>query len=114
MPPVMGAAAFLMAEFVGVPYIEVVKAAVIPALLYYIGVWIGVHYEAKKFGLKGTPRDQLPKFGKLFMEKGHLIFTAGDHRLLVGIRLYTDACCFVGDWSYSDLFLPQKIYTYQL
>ena len=69
MPPVMGAAAFLMAEFVGVPYIEVVKAAVIPALLYYIGVWIGVHYEAKKFGLKGTPRDQLPKFGKLFMEK---------------------------------------------
>ena len=43
-----------MAEFVGVPYIEVVKAAVIPALLYYIGVWIGVHYEAKKFGLKGT------------------------------------------------------------
>ena len=74
MPPVMGAAAFLMAEFVGVPYIEVVKAAVIPALLYYIGVWIGVHYEAKKFGLKGTPRDQLPKFGKLFMEKGHLIY----------------------------------------
>ena len=73
MPPVMGAAAFLMAEFVGVPYIEVVKAAVIPALLYYIGVWIGVHYEAKKFGLKGTPRDQLPKFGKLFMEKGHSI-----------------------------------------
>lgn len=73
MPPVMGAAAFLMAEFVGVPYIEVVKAAVIPALLYYIGVWLGVHYEAKKFGLKGTPRDQLPKFGELFMEKGHLI-----------------------------------------
>ena len=73
MPPVMGAAAFLMAEFVGVPYIEVVKAAVIPALLYYIGVWMGVHYEAKKFGLKGTPRDQLPKFSKLFMEKGHLI-----------------------------------------
>ncbi|MCD8360494.1 MAG: TRAP transporter permease [Acidaminococcaceae bacterium] len=73
MPPIMGAAAFLMAEFVGVPYIEVVKAAVIPALLYYIGVWLGVHYEAKKYGLKGTPRDQLPKFGKLFMEKGHLI-----------------------------------------
>lgn len=72
MPPVMGAAAFLMAEFVGVPYISVVKAAVIPACLYYIGVWLGVHYEAKKFGLKGTPRDQLPDFKKLFMEKGHL------------------------------------------
>ena len=72
MPPVMGAAAFLMAEFVGVPYFDVVKAAVIPAMLYYIGVWLGVHYEAKKFGLKGTPRDQLPKFKDLFLEKGHL------------------------------------------
>ncbi len=72
MPPVMGAAAFLMAEFVGVPYLDVVKAAVIPAMLYYIGVWLGVHYEAKKFGLKGTPRDQLPKFKDLFLEKGHL------------------------------------------
>lgn len=72
MPPVMGAAAFLMAEFVGVPYFDVVKAAVIPALLYYIGVWLGVHYEAKKFGLKGTPREELPKFKDLFLEKGHL------------------------------------------
>lgn len=73
MPPVMGAAAFLMAEFVGVPYIDVVKAAVIPALLYYIGVWLGVHYEAKKFGLKGTPREELPAFKPLFTEKGHLM-----------------------------------------
>ncbi len=72
MPPIMGAAAFLMAEFVGVPYFEVVKAAVIPALLYYIGVWLGVHYEAKKYGLKGTPRDQLPNFKDLVIEKGHL------------------------------------------
>lgn len=72
MPPVMGAAAFLMAEFVGVPYFDVVKAAVIPALLYYIGVWLGVHYEAKKYGLKGTPREELPKFKTLFVEKGHL------------------------------------------
>lgn len=72
MPPVMGAAAFLIAEFVGVPYFDVVKGAVIPALLYYIGVWLGVHYEAKKYGLKGTPREELPKFGPLFMEKGHL------------------------------------------
>ena len=72
MPPVMGAAAFLMAEFVGVPYFDVVKAAVIPALLYYIGVWLGVHYEAKKYDLKGTPREELPSFKKLFVEKGHL------------------------------------------
>lgn len=72
MPPVMGAAAFLMAEFVGVPYFDVVKAAIIPAFLYYIGVWLGVHYEAKKYGLKGTPKEELPKFKDLFMEKGHL------------------------------------------
>ena len=72
MPPVMGAAAFLMAEFVGVPYIDVVKAATIPALLYYVGVWLGVHYEAKKYGLKGTPRELLPKFKDLLFEKGHL------------------------------------------
>lgn len=72
MPPVMGAAAFLMAEFVGVPYIDVVKAAVIPAVLYYTGIWLSVHYEAKKYGLKGTPREELPKFGPLLKEKGHL------------------------------------------
>lgn len=72
MPPVMGAAAFLMAEFVGVPYIDVVKAAVIPALLYYTGIWLSVHYEAKKYGLKGTPREELPKFCPLLKEKGHL------------------------------------------
>lgn len=72
MPPVMGAAAFLMAEFVGVPYFDVVKAAVIPAALYYIGVWLCVHYEAKKYGLKGVPRNELPSPRKLFVEKGHL------------------------------------------
>ena len=72
MPPVMGAAAFLMAEFVGVPYIEIVKAAVIPALLYFTGVWLGVHFEAKRSNLKGVPRDQLPKMGRLLVERGHL------------------------------------------
>lgn len=73
MPPVMGAAAFLMAEFTGVPYIDVVKAAVIPAILYFTGIWIGVHLEAKKLGLKGIPRDQLPKIGRLVVERGHLV-----------------------------------------
>jgi TRAP transporter 4TM/12TM fusion protein len=73
MPPVMGAAAFLMAEFIGVPYIDVVKAAVIPALLYFTGIFIGVHLEAKKSGLKGISWDQLPNIGKLLWERGHLI-----------------------------------------
>lgn len=72
MPPVMGAAAFLMAEFVGVPYIEIVKAAIIPAALYFAGVWLGVHFEAKRNNLKGIPRSQLPKISNLLVERGHL------------------------------------------
>ena len=72
MPPVMGAAAFLMAEFVGVSYIEVVKAAAIPALLYFTGVWLGVHFEAKRKKLKGIPRHELPNPLTLLKERGHL------------------------------------------
>lgn len=72
MPPIMGAAAFLMAEFVGIPYMEVVKAAIIPAVLYFIGVFLGVHFEAKRNNLKGTPRKELPSFVKIMKEQGHL------------------------------------------
>lgn len=73
MPPIMGAAAFLMAEFTNIPYVQIIGAAVIPALLYYFGVWAGVHYEAKKQGLKGLPKDQIPKASKVMKERGHLI-----------------------------------------
>ena len=72
MPPVMGAAAFLMAEFIGVPYIEVVKSAIIPAVLYYTGIWIAVHLEAKRKGLKGIPRKELPSLKEVFLGRGHL------------------------------------------
>ena len=72
MPPIMGAAAFLMAEFVGIPYMEVVKAAVVPAILYFLGVFLGVHFEAKKHHLEGTPRSELPPWGKIMKEEGHL------------------------------------------
>ena len=72
MPPVMGAAAFLMAEFVGVPYSDVVMAASIPALLYFAGVWLGVHFEAKRTNLKGIPKEQLPKMSVILKERGHL------------------------------------------
>ena len=73
MPPIMGAAAFLMAESLGIPYITIVKAAVIPALLYFTGIFITVHLEAKKLGLKGMPREQLPRFLPLFLSKGYMI-----------------------------------------
>ncbi len=72
MPPIMGAAAFLMAEFVGIPYIEVAKAAIIPALLYFSGVMLVVHLEAKKEGLEGMSRDQLPNIKRVIIERGHL------------------------------------------
>ncbi len=65
MPPIMGAAAFLMAEYLGVSYAEVALRAILPAVLYFTGIYIAVHLEAKKLGLKGIPKDQLPKLGKL-------------------------------------------------
>ena len=65
MPPIMGAAAFLMAEYIGIPYIEVATKAIIPAFLYFAGIFIAVHLEAKKLDLKGIPRDQLPKWSYL-------------------------------------------------
>lgn len=73
MPPIMGAAAFLIAEAVGVPYLEVAKAAIIPAVLYFTGIWMMIHLEAKKLGLVGIPREQLPKVGPILKERGHLI-----------------------------------------
>ena len=61
MPPIMGAAAFLMAEMVGVPYSQIVIKAILPAVLYFTGIFLMVHLRAKRMGLKGIPREQLPK-----------------------------------------------------
>ena len=72
MPPIMGAAAFLMAEYMGIPYMEVALKAVIPAVLYFSGIFIAVHLEAKKSGLEGIPRDQLPK-GSYLLKNCYLI-----------------------------------------
>lgn len=74
MPPIMGAAAFLMAESLGLPYITIVKAAIIPAILYFSGIFITVHLEAKKLGLKGLPKEELPRFLPLLLKKGYMIF----------------------------------------
>ncbi|GHU09152.1 C4-dicarboxylate ABC transporter [Betaproteobacteria bacterium] len=73
MPPVMGAGAFIMAQFLGWPYIEVAKAAVIPALLYYTAVLIQVHFEAKRLGLSGIARENLPNVWYLVKTRGFLI-----------------------------------------
>lgn len=65
MPPIMGAAAFLMADFVGVPYSDIISRAILPAILYFTGIFIAVHLEAKKLGLHGIPKEQLPHVGQL-------------------------------------------------
>ncbi|MEA4934583.1 MAG: TRAP transporter permease [Lawsonibacter sp.] len=72
MPPIMGAAAFLMAEMVGVPYSDIVVRAILPAILYFTGIFLQVHLRAKRLGLKGIPREQLPKLKKL-MPKIYLL-----------------------------------------
>lgn len=72
MPPIMGAAAFVMAEFLAVPYAQVALWAVIPALLYYVSVFAAVHFEARRYELAGVPKSELPRFGAVMRERGHL------------------------------------------
>jgi TRAP transporter 4TM/12TM fusion protein len=72
MPPIMGAAAFVMAEFLGVAYAQVVIWAIIPAILYYLACFAAVHFEAKRRGLVGLPRSELPRLGEVFSRRGHL------------------------------------------
>ncbi|MBE0622855.1 MAG: TRAP transporter permease [Burkholderiales bacterium] len=72
MPPVMGAAAFVMAEFLAVSYFQVTLWAAIPALLYYTAVFFAVHFVAKRDGLHGVPKAELPRLGRVMVERGHL------------------------------------------
>jgi len=72
MPPIMGAAAFVMAEFLGTSYLTVAAFAILPAILYYVAVFMAVHFEAKRIGLKGIPKPDLPRLGEVLRERGHL------------------------------------------
>ncbi len=67
-PPIMGAAAFIMAEFLQIPYIKIAICAILPALVHYFSVIAQIHLEAVRSGIKGVPREQLPKAGKLLRE----------------------------------------------
>ncbi|MCS2608016.1 TRAP transporter permease [Halomonas sp. wenzhen-202101] len=73
MPPLMGAAAFIMVEYVGVSYREIMLAALIPAILYFAGIFIGVHFEAKRHRILGLPKEELPSKRKLMLEKGYML-----------------------------------------
>ena len=73
MPPIMGAAAFLMAEMTDLPYSTIAVTAILPAILYFTGIFMMIHFEAKKLGLKGLPKDAIPNFLKLVLKKGYLL-----------------------------------------
>ena len=73
MPPVMGAAAFIIPEMIGGSYWDVCKAAIIPALLFYTTVYMVVELQAAKYGLLGLPTADLPRMGRVFLERGHML-----------------------------------------
>ena len=104
MPPIMGAAAFLMAEYIGIPYMEVATKAIVPALLYFAGIFIAVHLEAKKLGLRGIPRKELPK-GSYLLKNCYLIIplvllvwivTTGTRTMAVSAAISIAAAFVVG------------------
>ncbi len=73
MPPIMGAAAFLMSEITEIPYITIAVAAILPAILYFAGIFMMIHFEAKKLGLRGLKKEDIPHFGKLMLRRGYLL-----------------------------------------
>jgi len=98
MPPIMGAAAFVMAEFLGVSYLTVAGFALLPAVLYYVAVFMAVHFEAKRIGLVGLPKADLPRLRTVLVERGHLFLplVVIVVVLLVGYSAAFSALCGIG------------------
>ena len=88
MPPIMGAAAFLMAEYMGIPYSQVALKAILPAVLYFTGIYIAVHLEARKLGLKGIPKEELPRILHL-LPKIYLLLPLVILVVMVSMNIYT-------------------------
>ncbi|MDZ7703945.1 MAG: TRAP transporter large permease subunit [Trueperaceae bacterium] len=84
MPPIMGAGAFLIAEYTGVPYLEIVKLSVLPALMYFTTVYLFVDIIAAKQGMTGMKRSELPNLREVFKEGGHFLIPLGHPDLLSG------------------------------
>lgn len=118
MPPIMGAAAFLMADYVGVPYSNIVVRAILPAVLYFAGIFIAVHLEAKKEGLRGLTKEELPKFLPL-LKKVYLLIPLVLLVYLVGTNQrsiqYAAAIAIVATivvslFNKDDRITPMKIF----
>ncbi len=101
MPPIMGAAAFIMAEYTGIPYSEIIIIALIPALLYFSGVFMGTHFEAKKMGIKGLPKDQLPSFKGLIKRMDLMLPLI----VIVGMLLSGFTATYAALWGIAAAFL---------
>ena len=117
MPPIMGAAAFLMAEYMNITYAEVALRAILPAVLYFMGIFIAVHLEAKKLGLRGIPVENLPKLGKL-MKKIYLLIplvllvwmvTTGVRTMQTSATLSIGAAIIVSLFDKDDRISVSKI-----
>jgi len=118
MPPIMGAAAFLMADYVGVPYSNIVVRAILPAVLYFLGIFIAVHLEAKKEGLRGLSREELPKFLPL-LKKIYLLLPLALLIYLVGTSqrsiqyaaaIAIIAAIFVSLFNKGNRITPKRIW----
>lgn len=109
MPPVMGAAAFVMAEFLAVPYAQVAIWAIIPAVLYYLSVFFAVHFEAKRYKLAGIPESELPRFGQVMLQRGHLFIPI--MIILVGLFMGFSAplCALVAALACLPVALMRKL-----
>ncbi|MDY6972478.1 MAG: TRAP transporter fused permease subunit, partial [Thermodesulfobacteriota bacterium] len=108
-PPIMGAAAFIIAEYVNVPYIQVIKAAAVPAFASYAALLYISHIEASRLGLKGMSREELPSFSKSFLNGVHYLVPIGFllHQLIVS-RHSPEAAAFNAIWVMAIVMLLQN------
>lgn len=102
MPPIMGAAAFVMAEFLGVSYITIMISAAIPAILYYVALFVSIHLEAIKTGLKGLPKAELPDLRKVLWNEGHLFIPI---LVILGLLLQGYSAGYAAIISTASLFV---------
>ncbi len=118
MPPIMGAAAFLMAENIGVPYSNIVVRAILPACLYFLGVFIAVHLEAKKEGLRGLTKEELPRFLPL-LKQSYLLLPlillialvgSGSRSIAYAAAIAIVAAIVVGLFNKENRITPKRIW----
>ncbi len=118
MPPIMGAAAFLMAENIGVAYSNIVLRAILPAALYFLGVFITVHFEAKKEGLRGLTKDELPRFLPLLKQSYLLLpliilialVSSGSRSIAYAAAIAIVTTIVVGLFNKEDRITPKRIW----